>query len=344
MAYFFSAFLLSVLLTFIVRKLAIRLNVMDIPDGGRKAHSGKVPLLGGAAIFFAFWAVIFYLFFYPTAGVELLQEKLLAAFFASLVIMVIGFIDDARPLPAKIRFLITALAIGAAVLFTPWLGKITNPLGGVLELGLVFGNVLAFFWLLGMTYTTKILDGLDGLATGIAAIGALMIYFLSSSQKYHQPNVALLALILAGVLFGFLLFNFHPAKIFLGESGSLLVGFLLAVLAIIAGGKIATALLVLAIPILDLARVVYLRLARGQPISQGDREHLHFRLLDMGMSQRRAVLLLYGVALAFGLSTLFLQSYQKLIALLFLVVAMGVAGVWLRRRSPPLYKGRDREG
>ena len=142
-----------------------------------------------------------------------------------------------------------------------------------------------------------------------------------------------MALVLAGTCLGFLLFNFHPAKIFLGESGSLFVGFMLGVLAVVGGGKLATALLVMAVPILDLARVMYVRHKRGQAIMQGDREHLHFKLLDRGWSERNVVILYYVVAAAFGTTTLFLQSYQKLLALGFLAIAMIAVG-WRIANSP----------
>jgi UDP-GlcNAc:undecaprenyl-phosphate GlcNAc-1-phosphate transferase len=129
---------------------------------------------------------------------------------------------------------------------------------------------------------------------------------------------------------GFLILNFHPAKIFLGESGSLFIGFILGILAIISGGKIATALLVMAIPVLDLIRVMYLRIRHHQPIFRGDRMHLHFRLRDAGFSERVTVLFLYAVSFIFGLTTLFLPSKAKLIVLVFLSLAMFLVGFFFK--------------
>ena len=226
-----------------------------------------------------------------------------------------------------------AVAVFILAVYAPWLTKLTNPLGGYIELGQLAAGGIIFCWLMGTTYTIKILDGLDGLATGIVAIGAFIIFLLASITKFYQPNVSLIALVFLGACLGFLVFNFHPAKVFLGESGSMFLGFMIGVLAIIGGGKLATALLVMAIPIFDLARVMYVRLRKHQPLSTGDREHLHFRLVDSGISQRKAVLLLYALALMFGLATLFLQSLQKFYALLALLFIMAIVSHVLGRKK-----------
>lgn len=333
MLYFLIAFLLSVFLTLLVRKTALKLNVVDHPDAQRKLHKKPTPLLGGAAIFLSFWAVIIYLLFNPIGGVDIIKNQLLLALVASIIILLVGIADDLRPFSARARLALVAVAVFIAVFPIAWLTKITNPFGSYIELGAVAGNIVVFFWLLGMTYTTKILDGLDGLATGIVAVGTLVIIFLTNTHKFYQPNVGLVAAVFLGACLGFLFFNFYPAKIFLGESGSLFIGFMLGVLAVAGGGKVATALLVMAIPILDLARVAYVRIKKKQSIFKGDREHLHFRLVDSGFSQRQAVLLLYGLAFFFGITTLFLQSLQKLYALLVLVILMAIISHLIGRKK-----------
>jgi UDP-GlcNAc:undecaprenyl-phosphate GlcNAc-1-phosphate transferase len=323
MLYFIVAFLLSLILTFLVRAVAFRFEVVDRPDGGRHLHEKSTPLLGGIAVFISFWAVISYLVIYhPIQGIDIIASTLGLAFFSSLIILLIGVADDIRPFAAKLRLPMVAIAIFISAINGPWLTKLTNPFGGYIEIGKLAAVVVVFFWLIGTTYTVKILDGLDGLATGLVAIGAFVIVLLTSITNFFQPNVSLVALIFLGTCLGFLVFNFYPAKIFLGESGSMFLGFMIGVLAIIGGGKLATALLVMAIPVFDLIRVIYIRVRRGQPIFTGDREHLHFRLVDAGFSQRQAVGLLYFMAILFGLSTLFLQSLQKFYALLFLVILM----------------------
>ena len=331
--YFLVTFFLSALITLLVRKTALKLNVVDCPDEERHLHEKPTPLLGGVAIFLSFWAVVLFLIFNPIYGLEKIKDQLLVALISGSIIMLIGIADDLRPLSAKIRLFGVMAAILICSIYVPWLAKITNPFGGYVDLVAMAGGVVVFLWLMGMTYTVKILDGLDGLATGVVAIGAFIILLLTSTTKFYQPNVALVAGIFLAACLGFLIFNFYPAKIFLGESGSMFLGFMLGVLAIIGGGKLATALLVMAIPILDIIRVVYKRIRRGQPVFKGDREHLHFRLVDSGFSHRQAVLLLYGLAFLFGMATLFLQSMQKLYALLVLVFLMVIISHYVGRKK-----------
>ena len=333
MLYFLITFVLSALLTLLVRKIAFKLNIVDHPDGQRHLHAKPIPLLGGVAIFLSFWIITIFLVFNPVYGIEKIVDQLAISFISSLIIFFIGVADDLRPMPAKARLLLVAVAVLICSIYLPWLTKITNPFGGYIQLGEIVGNILVFFWLMGMTYTTKILDGLDGLATGVVSIGVFIIVLLTSITKFYQPNVALVATVFLAACLGFLVFNFYPAKIFLGESGSMFIGFMLGILAIIGGGKLATALLVMAIPILDLARVAYVRIKRKQPVFKGDREHLHFRLLDSGFSHRQSVLLLYFLAFLFGITTLFLQSLQKLYALLVLVVLMAVISHYVGRNK-----------
>jgi UDP-GlcNAc:undecaprenyl-phosphate GlcNAc-1-phosphate transferase len=183
-------------------------------------------------------------------------------------------------------------------------------------------DFLTFIWLMGMMYTTKLLDGLDGLVSGITIIGALIIAAISLNKVVAQPNTALIAIILAGAFLGFLIFNFHPAKIFLGEGGSLFAGLMLGVLAIISGSKIATTLLIVGIPILDVLWVIGRRVFTRKPLGLADKKHLHFRLLDVGFSHRQAVIFLYVLTALFGVAALFLQTFQKLIALIILSLVM----------------------
>jgi len=333
MIYFFLlAIGVTAILTFVIRKIALYFGVVDTPDGKRKLHGRAIPLLGGLAIFIGFWSIVFYNIYIGKFFVlDRYVNQLWGAFWGSLLIMIVGIIDDKRSLSVWVRFLVSILVIMLVIISGLGLEKITNPFGGIINLHslkitfpvmVTLGQVIVFLWLLGMMYTTKVLDGLDGLATGIAAIGGIMIFFLTQTKKFYQPEVGFLALVFAGVCIGFLFFNFHPAKIFLGETGSLFIGFILGILAVISGGKIATTLLVMAVPIVDLLRVLYLRATQHKKIFQGDREHLHFRLVDSGFKEQTAVLFLYILAFVFGLTTFFLQSKFKLVVLLFLGVGM----------------------
>lgn len=336
-----AAVVLSVLFTLAVRYAAVRWQVEDIPDLTRKRHVRPVPLLGGVGIFCSFWIIAGGAFWSGYLGPHIPFYKIAAVFTASLVLLLVGIYDDWRSSSPYTRLALTFLAVLITVFGGVTLATVTNPFGEPIGLGewrifsginFSFGQLVVIVWLMFVMYTTKLLDGLDGLTTGIGAIGAIMILLLTMTVKFYQPGVGLLAFIFAAVLVGFLCFNFHPAKIFLGESGSLLVGYFLGVLAVISGSKIATTLLVIAVPMLDMLRVIVTRLIHKHPLFVGDREHLHFRLLDAGWSERATVLFLYAVALLFGVTTLFLQSTFKLVTLGFLALAMILVGVWLSRR------------
>jgi len=264
--------------------------------------------------------------------------------------MIGGALDDKYNLKPSRQMIFSVLAAFAVIASGIGIREITNPFGGVIDLAqwekVLFwwqgvgyrltlpADIFTFVWLLGMTYTTKFLDGLDGLVSGITVIGAMMIVLLTTMTKWFQPEVGLVAIIAAGAFLGFLIWNWHPAKIFLGTGGSTFAGFLLGSLAIISGGKIATTLLVLGVPILDTAWVILRRLFwdKKSP-TQADRKHLHFRLLDVGFSHRGAVLFLYIVAALFGITTIFLQSREKLIALGSMAISMILLAIFLIRKS-----------
>ncbi|MDP2631302.1 MAG: MraY family glycosyltransferase, partial [Candidatus Uhrbacteria bacterium] len=240
------AFIASVLITDIVRTIAKRYQIVDRPNEERKRHLGAIPQLGGIAIFLAFSiptiVVLSSTGYFTSGDIDLVH--LLGFLVGGLILVAGGVLDDKFDLPAKITVLFPIAAALTAALVGIGPSKITNPMGGVFEIGAWISFVFTFVWLLGMIYTTKLLDGLDGLATGVTSIGTLMIAFLALSVAYFQPYLALLSLIAFAALLGFLLCNLHPAQIFLGEGGSTYVGYLLGGLAIIGGSKVATALLV----------------------------------------------------------------------------------------------------
>ena len=320
--YFFIALLFSVLATLIVRRLAWRLNIVDRPDGDRKIHAKPIPLMGGLAIFVSYFLVLLLVGRHLTEG-NLQLSHWLGFFIGAIFLLIGGLLDDKYNLSPWQQIIWPVLAALAVILGGVSIEKITNPAGGFIQLAPLVSALIITAWLLGMMYTTKLLDGVDGLVSGVATIGALVIFLFTSATRYYQPDIALASLILAGVTLGFWFFNFNPAKIFLGESGSLLLGYILGVLSIISGGKIAIALLVMGLPILDVAWTIIRRLAKGKnPFRFADRQHLHHRLLDLGLSQKQTVLVFYVTASLFGLSGLFLQSRGKLLALVFLLAIM----------------------
>ncbi len=338
---FFIGALFCLILTILVRKLALRFKILDYPILPRKVQKKPIPLLGGLAVYMAFaLVVLYYLFFTDSLAIGTIKLKnVIGILVGGLFLMIGGILDDKYNLKPWKQFiwpLFAALAIVAAGIGIKYA---TNPLGGLFYFDQVkikiftlagipyyftlFADLFAFFWILGMIYTTKYLDGLDGLVSGITAIGAIILFFLSLSRAVHQPETALLSIICAGVFAGFLILNFHPAKIFLGEGGSTFAGFMLAVLAILAGGKIATTLLIMGIPILDALWVICRRifLEHRSPF-KGDAKHLHFRLLGIGFTHRQAVLFLYFLSFSFGALGLFLQSKEKLLAIIIMIIVM----------------------
>lgn len=334
-----AAFILSWALTWVVRLLAQKFNIVDKPDQARKIHSRPTPLLGGLAIFLAFTVVAVFVWPRLVSG-DLNLIHWLGVWGGALILMIGGFWDDKYNLRPARQIIFPLLAIGAVIMGGVEITKITNPAGGFIYLAPWLSALLIGVWLLGMMYTTKLLDGVDGLVSGVGAIGSLVIFLFTITTQYYQPDIALAAIILAGATLGFWVWNFNPAKIFLGEGGSLFLGYILGVLAIISGGKIAVALLIMGVPILDVAWTILRRLLKGKnPFKFADRKHLHHRLLALGLNQKQTVLVFYILAATFGLSGLFLQSRGKLLALLilFLVMAVLVIGFswWDKKKRLP---------
>jgi UDP-GlcNAc:undecaprenyl-phosphate GlcNAc-1-phosphate transferase len=325
MKYIFIAIItvfLSAIFTWAIRKIAVKFNIVDRPDKPRKIHQTPIPLLGGAAIFLAFFLVLFFFKKELVAG-ELTYEHWFWFFAGAIFLLIGGILDDRFNFKPRYQIICPLLAVTCLLIGDIGIKKISNPFGGLLFFSDILSDALTFIWLLLMMYTTKLLDGLDGLVSGLAVIGGLVIFLFTATTKYYQPDIALAGLVFASSALGFLFWNWHPAKIFLGESGSLLIGYILGVLAIISGGKIAIALLVLGLPLLDLFWTIIRRLWSGKnPFSSPDRLHLHYRLLDLGIGHKKTVLIFYAFSLFFGLSALFLQSRGKILAISFLILIM----------------------
>ncbi|MEK7618390.1 MAG: MraY family glycosyltransferase [Patescibacteria group bacterium] len=362
--WFLLALGLSAILTPLIKRLALSWRVLDNPSiSPRKIHVAPMPLLGGLAVFGAFLITIIGYIFISKPDFNIVPLKFfLGILLGGGILMLGGFLDDKYNLPPKISWLFPAVASLIVVLAGIGVGikYISNPFGSPLFIGHNFSlftfnfslsALLVWLWIMGMVYTTKFLDGLDGLTSGIALVGGLTLFALSLNERVDQPITATLAVIFAGSLFGFLIYNFHPASIFLGEGGSTFAGFMLGVLAVVLGAKIATALLVMGIPIMDVAWVIVRRIFYKSSPFEGDRRHLHYRLLDIGFNQKQAVLTLYGISAVFGFTAVFLQSLGKLIALVLLfcvMIFLGLATVIVYKRQhphiPDLFDYAEKEG
>lgn len=318
-----ASLVLAVAFTAATIRIARKFNVIDKPGPARKIHKSETPLLGGLAIFLAFFLVLFFSHDKLVAG-NLEYSHWLGFFIGAGFLMLGGFLDDKYGLKPEYQIIWPLLAVASVILGGVSIEKITNPFDDFLYFDSAwFSHILITCWLLGMMYTTKLLDGLDGLVTGMTAIGAAIIFLFTMTTAYFQPDIGLASLVLASACAGFLVFNWHPAKIFLGDGGSLFLGYALGVLSIISGSKIAIALLVMGLPVLDVFWTIARRLAAGQnPFRIADRKHLHFRLLDLNLGYRKTVLIFYGLSALFGVSALFLQSLGKFIALLLLIILM----------------------
>lgn len=337
---FIIAALISGGLTFYVKVLANKFHLVDQP-APRKIHSIPVPRLGGVAIVLAFLIVLVgytlatsRLTFSPY-NFWLVDKRLLGVTIGLLILLVVGIFDDIRGVKAWKKFFWHLVAAVSVIAGGISIGYLRLPFGAHVDLTalqipihlfshtyhfVVWGDLLAIFWIVLLINTLNFLDGLDGLASGISVITGLVIFFLSISLG--QDANALLALLIAGVAFGFLPWNFNPAKIFMGDSGSMALGYLLGVLAIISGGKLATAFLVLGIPVLDVGWVTFRRVMAGRSPFAADKGHFHHRLLTAGLTQRQAVILLYLITSGFGVLAVVAGTQDKIRAAILLIVLM----------------------
>lgn len=320
--------------------LAAKWHVLDLPNISRKIHDRPIPLLGGAAVFLSFLLTVLLLWqlgnlFDARINISLVFWFLVASF----ILIINGFLDDKYRLPAYISIIGPIISVVIVMIAGLKISYISNPIGGIIYLDNIFSSLsiwsvaipmaLTFLWLMGMTYTTKLLDGVDGLASSIGLIASVIIFFVSLSWDVSGSTTSLMSLSLAGAIFGFLILNWHPAKIFLGEGGSTFIGFALGVLSIISGSKIATALLVMGLPVLDILWVIIRRIKNKRPIYQGDNEHLHFRLMRAGLNQKQTVLFMSFVSLCFGFVSILFTTKAKIGALVIVIVLMFILSSFL---------------
>ncbi len=314
---FISSAALVYLLAYPVRAVALRFGVVDHPEK-RKMHQIPIPLLGGVAIFLSFAIV-------STAVMARGSDDpraFLGLMAGATIILALGVIDDVVGARAVVKFAVQTLAAVVVVAMGQRIELFTNPLGDSFHLGWLGGPV-AVFWIVGVTNAVNLIDGLDGLAAGIGGIAALGLFAVALPGS---PFVATLTIILAGAVLGFLPHNFYPSRQFLGDAGSMFIGFSLAVIGLHGSLKATTAtmlflpIIVLGVPIFDTLFAIFRRARKRVSPFKADREHIHHRLVRLGLRHRNVVLVMYFVCVYLALTAYSISQFPYQTAFLFLVL------------------------
>lgn len=307
--------------------LANKTGAVDKPDA-RKVHTKPIPRIGGIGIYLAVSSAIILVSVISNFEGETLRT-ITGLLISGTLMFLVGIIDDYKNLPAKVKLLGQILAASVLVVFYDVrVDFITDPFGDYIYLEWL-AIPATLFWLVGLTNTVNLIDGLDGLAAGVSGLAATTILLVAMEQHFFM--ITILTAALAGATLGFLFYNTNPARIFMGDSGSLFLGFMLAAISIIGAVKSAATIalivpiLALGIPILDTTFAILRRYLGGQPIFKPDKGHLHHRLLSLGFTQRQAVLLMYVISAMLGLSAVALTEVSgQIAALILLVVASSI--------------------
>jgi UDP-GlcNAc:undecaprenyl-phosphate GlcNAc-1-phosphate transferase len=327
---FVSAAVLSLVLTPVVRRLVMRHGVIDRPEA-RRVNVVPIPRGGGLAVAAAFLlvAALFLLLNSQQEWVsipfQLRPGELAALLLGGAGAAALGALDDYFDLRARWQLLMQIGLAAFAVALGIGIEVINNPFGpGVIRFEGVVAAGFTMFWIVGMMNSINWIDGLDGLSSGIALIAAVTLALISLTTQVNQPLIAVLCFALAGALLGFLRWNFYPATIFAGTSGVQFIGYSIAVLSILGSAKVAVALLVLGVPIIDTFWIIVRRLAQRRSPFSPDRSHIHHRMLDLGLSHRQTVLLIYAICIALGLLSLLLSGINQLYAFLGVFIVFGL--------------------
>ena len=329
-----TAALVAVISTPVVRSLAFRVGAVDVPRDTRRMHDHPIPRMGGLAIFFGF--ILSVLIFLP------LTSELRGMLLGGVIIVILGIFDDIFALPALPKLLVQIGAALIAVLEGNRIEFLSNPnifsSSPYWELGWL-SVPITVLWIVAITNSVNLIDGLDGLACGVSTISSMTLLVIALIVA--EPDVAILMAALSGACIGFLPYNLNPAKIFMGDTGSTFLGFILAAVSIQGLFKFyaiisfAVPFLMLGLPIFDTCFAILRRVSHGQSPMQPDRGHIHHRLIDMGFTQKQAVAVLYIISAILGLSAVVLTTSGVTKAMLFLAslcVAGGVAAMLFLNR------------
>ena len=329
---FLAAFVITFLQMPFTIKFAKKKGFLDVPKDNRRVHKKPIPVGGGIAMVIS--VSILMLFFLP------INKGLIMTLIASLIIAISGLYDDKKGLSPKLKFIFQILAAVILIIGGMKIEFVTNPFDS--NDALLILNMLSIpvtiFWVCGITNTINLIDGLDGLASGVSMICAISMFFITY-------NVSLVCSLVAGACLGFLPFNFNPAKIFMGDTGALYLGFMLSYISISGFLKQAAILmifvpvLILGVPVFDTAFAMVRRKLSGKSMVEADKGHLHHRLLKMGLNQRQTVVILYSISAIFGLLATLISKFHSSIALVIsigvivLILATGVAAGMLKNKE-----------
>ena len=320
------ALIVTYVITPAVKCLACRVGAMDNPNA-RKVHHGAVPRLGGLGIYIGFLASVLYSLPLSTEVIGLLM--------GSAVIIAVGVWDDICQIPAKVKLLgqiFAAVVLVACGVRVDW---VLNPFGDYIYLSAFISVPLTILWVVGFTNMVNLIDGLDGLAAGVSSIAAVSVALIA--YQMGQWNSVAITVAMAGAAIGFLQYNFNPAKIFMGDTGSMFLGYTLAAVSIMGVMKTAATValvvpvIALGLPIMDTAFAIMRRYSNGRPIFQPDKGHLHHRLLAMGMNQKQAVLLMYAITAVLGIAAVLWAEFDGFYAALIIAVIITAVAVGAKK-------------
>ncbi|RIL72439.1 undecaprenyl/decaprenyl-phosphate alpha-N-acetylglucosaminyl 1-phosphate transferase [Staphylococcus devriesei] len=309
---------ISLIITPVVIKVSIKLDLVDRPNY-RKIHTKPVSVLGGTVILLSFLIGIW--LGHP------IEREVRPLVIGVIVMYLIGLIDDIYDLKPILKLLGQIVAASIVVFYDITIDFISFPMGPTIHFG-IFSIPITIIWIVAITNAINLIDGLDGLASGVSAIGLITIAFIAVLQA--NVFIIMICSVLIGSLLGFLFFNFHPAKIFLGDSGALMIGFIIGFLSLLGFKNITFIslffpIVILAVPFIDTLFAMIRRMKNKQHIMQADKSHLHHRLLALGYSHRQTVLLIYSIAIMFSLSSIILYLSQPLgVLLMFILIVITI--------------------
>jgi len=308
---------ISILLIPIVKKIAFHINAIDYPSE-RKVHLKPIPRLGGLAVFLAF------LFGYMLFAQELTQ--MLGILIGGFIIILVGIIDDINPLSSKYKLIGQIIAASVVVYYGEIALQNISAFGIYMDFG-AFSPIITIIFIVAITNAINLIDGIDGLSSGISIIYFVTVIIIAFIMGTSTGLETMICLLMIGSIFGFLIFNFPPAKIFLGDSGAMFIGYMISIVALLGFKNVTLTslivpLLILAIPILDTILAIFRRFIANKPIGIADKEHIHHQLLKMKLSTRKTILIIYFINIAFSAVSIFYVIGNNETAIILYVILM----------------------